>query len=140
LLRAEAVAEIVGEVLAQVDGVPVGVAVQRPRDAGDRVRDGLLEALARRVRVLVGVQLDRDVQLGGAVRGQVPQVRAEQAADRLGRGHRAASSPGTAAGGTRARTAATWAARSSAPPRASTRGATAASESRSHSITLTTLR
>ena len=63
----EAVAEVVGEVLAQLDGVPVGVAVERARDARDRVRDGLPEALARRVGVLVGVQLDGHVQLGGAV-------------------------------------------------------------------------
>ena len=122
------------------------------RDAGDRVRDGLLEALAWRVGVLVGVQLDGHVQLRGTVGVQVPQVAADEAADHLAgarraRGHRgpspvcrrAALAP-PAAFGTRARTAATCARRSSAPPRASTRGATSARESRSHSMTLTTLR
>src|SRR6202034_646526 len=128
-----AVAEVVGEVLAQVDGIPVGVAVERARDTGDGVRDRLPEALARRVGVLVGVQLDRHVQLGGTVGVQVPQVVADEAADRVAGAHRAVL-------GTRARTAATWAWRSSAPPSASTRGATAARESRSHSMTLTTLR
>src|SRR6202035_1651275 len=140
----EAVAEVVGEVLAQVDGVPVGVAVERARDARDRVRDGLPEALARRVGVLVGVQLDGHVQLGGAVGLQVQQVVADEAADQVAgadrAGHRAPSPDFRAVLGTRARTAATCAARSSAPPRASTRGATAARESRSHSMTLTTLR
>jgi hypothetical protein len=66
------VAEVAGEVLAQVGGVPVGVAVERARDRSDRVRDGLRESLARRVGVLVGVQLDRHVQLGRAVGVQVP--------------------------------------------------------------------
>ena len=137
LPRGKAVAEVVGEVLAQVDGVAVRVAVERARDAGDRVRDRLPQALARRVRVLVGVQLDGDVELRGAVGVQVPQVGAGAGRGSRRRAVTGAPPPPRARG---LRTAATWAARSSAPPSASTRGATAASESRSHSMTLTTLR
>src|SRR6202012_2694913 len=139
LLGAEAVTEVVGQVLAQVDGVPVGIAVEGARYPGHRARDGRPQGRARRIGVLVGVQLDGDVELGGAVGVQVPEVLAEQAADHVGGGRRLgghrASAPGT-----RPPPAARGGGRSSAPPSASTRGATAASESRSHSMTLTTLR
>ena len=123
LLGGDAVAEVVGEVLAQLDGVPVGVAVERARDARDRVRDRRAQALARRVRVLVGVELDGDVELRRAVGVQVPQVRAKQSADDVGRGLLAAhwAAHWAASLGTRTRTAATCACRSSAPPSASTR-------------------
>ena len=137
----EPVAEVGGQVLAQLHRVPVGVAVQRARHREHRVRDRPLQLLARAVGVLVGVELDRHVELGRAVRVKASQVVPDGEG---GAGRRSVTGARSLASlpafGTRTRTAATWAARSSAPPRASTRGATSASESRSHSITLTTLR
>ena len=71
--------QVRGEVGAQRDGVAVRVAVQlarRPRgrrggDVGDQLG-------RRRVRVLVRVEPDRDVELRGAVGGLPPQVVAQR--------------------------------------------------------------
>jgi hypothetical protein len=68
------VPEVVGQVLAQLDGVPVWVAVQGRRGPGHRVGDGPLQRAAGRVGVLIGVQPDRHVDLRRAVRMQVFQV------------------------------------------------------------------
>ncbi len=59
--------QVAGQALAQLDRVPVGVAVEVAGGLGDPLGDPRDQLLGERVRVLVGVQLDRDVELGGAV-------------------------------------------------------------------------
>lgn len=59
--------EVGGERGAQLDGVPVGVAVQLPGGLADALGDPLDQGVGQRVGVLVGVQPDGDVELRGAV-------------------------------------------------------------------------
>src|SRR5699024_6398677 len=70
--------EVGGEIAAQGDGVAIRVAVQ----VGGGVRDGGGQVghqrPAGRVRVLVGVELHRDVELGRTVGAAAPEVLAQR--------------------------------------------------------------
>ena len=69
----EAVAQVVGEALAQVGELTVGVAVQAEDRGGDAGDDVVGDVLGDRMRVLVDVQGDGDDLLRGAVRGLRPR-------------------------------------------------------------------
>ncbi|GAA3067833.1 hypothetical protein GCM10020000_60250 [Streptomyces olivoverticillatus] len=72
-LVARGTGEVGGEFGAQLHRVPVGVAVEVPGGLGDALGDAGDEGLGQRVGVLVGVQPDGHVELGGAVRGLAAQ-------------------------------------------------------------------
>ncbi len=125
--------EVAGELGAELDGVPVGVAVEVAGGLADPFGDPVDEGVGERVRVLVGVQPDGYVELGGAVRGLAAQLVADgQGVPGVGRG-----SAGVALRhccGTfhpnLALSAAPWAGRSSASARVTTWWVTSASASR----------
>ncbi len=66
--------EVLGQLGAQLNGVPVGVAVQATGGLPHPLRDPLDQRLGQRVGVLVGVQPYGDVQLGRAIGGLASQL------------------------------------------------------------------
>lgn len=66
-------AQIGGQFGAQFDRVPVGVAVESAGGLPDPLGDPLDERFGQGVRVLVGVEVDGDVQLGRPVGGLAAQ-------------------------------------------------------------------
>ncbi len=58
----------------QADGIAVGIAVQIRRGVAYRGRDVVDECLARRMRVLIGVEPHRHVQLGVPRTGLAAQI------------------------------------------------------------------
>ena len=68
------VRQILGELRAQLHGVPVRVAVEVPGRLAHPLGDPLDQRLGQRVGVLVGVQPYGDVELGRAVGGLAAQL------------------------------------------------------------------
>src|SRR5690606_16431395 len=121
LLGGQAVAQVGGQLGAELDGVPVGVAVELAGDPADSLRQVGDQGGGRRVRVLVGVEPDRDVDLRRAVGALAAQVVAD---GQVGEVH-----DGTCQSN-RARIAAPWAGKSSASASTDTCAAASASASR----------
>ena len=118
--------EVRGQVGAQSDGVAVGVAVEVRRGGGHGCGDVGDQRGAGRVRVLVGVELDGDLELGRAVRALatevVPERQGVEADTGAGAGGHRSSRP-AARSSKRARTASPWAGSRSASASATTVGA-----------------
>lgn len=123
-------AEVAGQLGAELDGFPVGVAVEVTGGLADPLRDPVDQRLGERVRILVGVQPDRYVELGGAVRGLAAQfVPDREVVPGVARGAVVRHCCGTFQPN-RAFSAAPWAGRSSASASVTTWWVTSASASR----------
>lgn len=61
--------EVAGQLGAERDGVPVGVAVEAAGGLADPLGDAVDQGFGERVGVLVGVEAYGDVELGRPVRG-----------------------------------------------------------------------
>ena len=112
--------QVVGQLFAQRHRVPIRVPVQLDRRRGHRRRQVSHQGSRRGIRVLVGVDLHRDVQLRRTVGRAADQIRAQRQIRQRHLEADHASSPGP----NRADTASPCAGRSSASDSASTCGAT----------------
>ena len=74
VLRGQSVTEVPGQIGAEFGELPVRIAVQAADFIADRGDDCLPHLVRDTVSVLVDVQEDGDVQLGGTVRMLPPEI------------------------------------------------------------------